>query len=66
MMASTQPIVSTSEYEENMDDYFPSTSKDEFQATSAYLYADQQSKAKSTVTKSKPRKNKRSGKNLIN
>ena len=66
MMATTQPIVSTSEYEENMDDYFPSTSKDDFQHASTYLYAEQQSKSKSTVNKSKPRKNKRSGKDLIN
>ena len=65
MMATSQPIVSTSEYEENMDDYFSSTAKDDIQQQQqqqAFLYSEPQSKSKSTVTKSKPRKNKRSGK----
>ena len=62
-MASTQPIVSTSEYDENMDDYFSRTTKDDFQPQT-FIYSEP-SKSKSTITKSKPRKNKRSGTDLI-
>ncbi len=60
-MATTQPIVSTSEYDDNIDDYFPRTNKDDFQQQ-AFIYSEQtSSKTKSSNTKSKPRKNKRSG-----
>lgn len=67
-MASTQPIVSTSEYDENIDDYFSRSTKDNFQQQT-FLYPEQQqqplSSSKTKSTKTKPRKNKRSGKILI-
>ncbi len=63
-MATTQPIVSTSEYDDNIDDYFPRTNKDDFQQPT-FLYPEQQSKPKTNITKSKPRKNKRSGRDLF-
>lgn len=66
-MASTQPIVSTSEYDENIDDYFSRSTKDDFQQQT-FLYPEQQQPLSSSKTKSiktKPRKNKRSGKILI-
>jgi hypothetical protein len=59
-MATTQPIVSTSEYDDNIDDYFSRTNKDVFQQPT-FIYSEQQSKSKPTITKSKSRKNKRSG-----
>ncbi len=62
-MATTQPIVSTSEYDEAIDDYFPRTNKDDF-SSPTFIYPEQQIKSKTTMTKSKPRKNKRSGKDF--
>ncbi len=67
-MATTQPIVSTSEYDDNIDDYFSRTNKDDFQQQT-FIYPEQQQqqqhqKTKTTITKSKPRKNKRSGRDF--
>ncbi len=64
-METTQPIVSTSEYDDNIDDYFSRPNKDDFQQpTFIYPEQQQQQKTKTTITKSKPRKNKRSGRDL--
>jgi hypothetical protein len=63
-MATTQPMVSTSEYDDNIDDYFIRTNKDDFQQQT-FIYPEQQQKTKTTTTKSKPRKNKRSGKDFF-
>ncbi len=63
-MATTQPMVSTSEYDDNIDDYFIRTNKDDFQQQT-FIYPEQQQKTKTTITKSKPRKNKRSGKDCF-
>jgi hypothetical protein len=58
-MANAQPLVSTSEYDDN---YFTRSTDDDFQQQQqTFLYPEQQ-KSKTIVTKSKPRKNKRSGK----
>jgi hypothetical protein len=65
-MATTQPIVSTSEYDDNIDDYFSRTNKDDFQQQT-FIYPEQQQqqhKPRQPITKSKPRKNKRSGKDF--
>jgi hypothetical protein len=78
-MATAQPTVSTSDYDEPINDYFPRASNDDFQSQT-FLYSDalappqqqqqqqQQQhssagvqKSKVSTTKSKPRKNKRSG-----
>lgn len=62
-MATTQPIVSTStsEYDDNIDDYFPATNKDDF-TSQTFIYSDAQATCKNKLSmgKTKPRKNKRS------
>ena len=66
-MASVQPIVSasTSEFDDNIDEYFPPANKDEF-TSQTFIYSDGQTtcKSKLPMAKSKPRKNKRSGKDF--
>jgi hypothetical protein len=59
-MANAQPIVSTSEYDDN---YFPRSTEDDFQQQQTFIYPEQQ---KSKTTKTKSRKNKRSGKKKSN
>ena len=62
-MATAQPMVSTSEYEETIDEYFPrpcAEADDDFQQP-PFVFTDQK-KSKVSSSKSKPRKNKRSGK----
>ncbi|CAF1176207.1 unnamed protein product [Adineta ricciae] len=58
-MATAQAIVSTSKYDDHLDDYFTRPSEDEFQQQT-YIYSEQQKPKVTTTTKSKPRKNKRS------
>ena len=63
-MATAQAIVSTSKYDDHLDDYFTRPSDDEFQQQT-YIYSEQQKPKVTTTTKSKPRKNKRSGRDLL-
>lgn len=67
-MASVQPIVSasTSEYDDNIDDYFPPIKQQDEFTSQAFIYSDGQTtcKSKLPMAKSKPRKNKRSGKDF--
>jgi hypothetical protein len=58
-MATAHPIVSTSEYDDTIDDYFTRPSDDDFHHQT-FIYPEQQ-KSKSSPSKIKPRKNKRSG-----
>ena len=59
-------MVSTSEYEETIDEYFPrpcAEADDDFQQP-PFIFTDQK-KSKVSSSKSKPRKNKRSGKPVL-
>jgi hypothetical protein len=62
-MATAQAIVNTSKYDDNIDDYFTRPTEDDFQQQQTFIYPEQQ-KSKTTITKSKPRKNKRSGRDF--
>jgi len=61
-MATAQAIVNPSKYDDNIDDYFTRPIEDDFQQQT-FIYPDQQ-KSKATLTKSKPRKTKRSGRDF--
>jgi hypothetical protein len=61
-MATAQAIVNPSKYDDNIDDYFTRPIEDDFQQQT-FIYPDQQ-KSKTTLTKSKPRKTKRSGRDF--
>ena len=53
-MATAQSIVNTSEYDDNIDNYFTRTNEDNFQQQ-IFIYPEQE---KSKTTKTKQRKNK--------
>lgn len=63
-MTTTQSIVPTSKYDtdDHIDDYFTQSTEDDFQQQT-FIYPEQQKPKATVTTKSKPRKNKRSGKN---
>lgn len=62
-MAAAQAMLAASKYADEIDEYFGRPADDEFHQP-AFVYPEQQKPPKATSTKSKPRKNKRSGTEL--